>query len=191
MRHATLISRTLPGASSRTRDIGLVLLGSVLVAASAQVTVPMQPVPMTLQTMAISLIGLTCGARVAGLSLLAYLLEGALGAPVFAGGTGGVLQFFGPTGGFLLGFPLMAWATGWLVERGFDRGVARLFGAAFLPSIVLFVPGVLWLSMVTPLNLHQAIMLGAWPFQIGGVVKSLLAATIVAGVWRVIPEQPR
>ncbi|TVR49337.1 MAG: biotin transporter BioY [Rhodobacteraceae bacterium] len=131
----------------------------------------------------ISLIGLTYGARLAGVTLLAYLAQGAAGLPVFAGGGAGILYLAGPTGGFLLGFAAMAFLTGWLVERGLSRGFGRLFLAAFIPALLLFVPGVLWLWMITPLDLNAAIMGGAVPFQLGGIVKSAVAALIVTGAW--------
>ncbi|MCC6006843.1 MAG: biotin transporter BioY [Rhodobacteraceae bacterium] len=173
------------------RSFALVLAGSWLVAASAQVSVPMYPVPMTLQTLAISLIGLTYGARLAGVTLVAYLLQGAAGLPFFAGGHGGLPYMFGPTGGFLLGFVAMAFATGWLVERGLDRGFWRLFVAALVPALLLFVPGVAWLWAITPLSLETAIMAGAVPFQLGGLVKSAIAALIVVGGWKALEARRR
>lgn len=181
---------TLAQSLSATRSLGaklaMVLLGSLLVAASAQVSVPMWPVPMTLQTLAISVIGLTFGARLAAATLAAYLVQGAMGLPVFAGGAAGLPYMLGPTGGFLVGFVAMAWLTGWIAERGFNRGFARLFIAAFVPALLLFIPGVLWLWAVTPLDLERAVMAGAVPFQVGGIVKSALAALIVAGGWKAL-----
>ena len=183
------VSRTAPlavavlGDDSALRRLLLVLFGSLLVAASAQVSVPMWPVPMTLQTLAISVIGLTMGARLAAATLVVYLGQGAMGLPVFAGGAAGLPYMFGPTGGFLIGFVAMAWLTGFLAERGFGRGLGRLFVAALVPALLLFVPGVLWLWTVTPLDLEGAILAGAVPFQLGGLVKSAVAALIVAGGW--------
>jgi biotin transport system substrate-specific component len=186
MNRPATLSQALLGAPSLSRQIGLVVFGSLLVGMSAQVSVPMYPVPMTLQTLAISLIGLTYGARLAALTLLVYLAQGAVGLPFFAGGAAGLPYMMGPTGGFLIGFVGMAWLTGWMVERGLDRGLVRLFVAAFVPALLLFVPGVLWLWAVTPLTLEGAFMAGAWPFQLGGVVKSALAALIVAGGWQAL-----
>lgn len=182
MAHSPLMT-TLGADSSLARKVAMVVAGSVLVAMSAQVSVPMYPVPMTLQTLAISLIGLTYGARLAGVTLLAYLAQGAIGFPVFAGGAAGAAYMAGPTGGFLLGFAAMAWLTGLLVERGLDRGFLRLFLAALIPALLLFVPGVLWLWTITPLDLNGAIAAGALPFQLGGVVKSAVAALIVTGAF--------
>ncbi len=165
------------------RKIAMVVFGSVLVGMSAQVSVPMFPVPMTLQTLAISLIGLTYGARLAGITLAVYLAQASAGMPFFAGGAAGIVHLAGPTGGFLIGFVAMAALTGYLVERGLDRGFARLFLAAFIPALLLFVPGVLWLWFITPLDLQGALMAGAAPFQLGGLVKSAVAALIVTGAW--------
>ncbi len=180
---STPLMAALGGNDTLVRKLAMVLFGSVLVGMSAQVSVPMYPVPMTLQTLAISLIGLTYGARLAGVTLLAYLAQGAAGLPVFAGGAAGLAYMAGPTGGFLLGFVAMAWLTGLLVERGLARGPGQLFLAAFIPALLLFVPGVLWLWAVTPLDLERAVMAGAVPFQLGGVVKSAVAALIVSGAW--------
>ncbi len=180
---STPLMRALGGNDTLLRQGALVLFGSVLVGLSAQISVPMYPVPMTLQTLMISLIGLTYGARLAGATLLAYLAQGIMGFPVFAGGAAGLAYLAGPTGGFLLGFVAMAWLTGYLVERGMSRGLGRLFLAAFIPALLLFVPGVLWLWTVTPLDFERAVMAGAVPFQLGGIVKSAVAALIVSGAW--------
>jgi biotin transport system substrate-specific component len=181
----TLTQALLPSQTLLTRAL-LVLAGSLLIALSAQVSVPMYPVPMTLQTLAVVLVGLTYGARLASVTVLAYLAQGAAGLPVFAGGAAGVLHLFGPTGGFLFGFVAMAFLAGWMVERGFGRGVLRLFGIALVATALLFVPGVLWLAAVTPLDLAGAFMAGCAPFLPGEAVKSAIAALVVAGGWRAV-----
>lgn len=180
----TLTNELLPSRSLPAK-LALVLAGSLLIAASAQVSVPMFPVPMTLQTLAISLIGLAYGARLGAATLVAYLAEGAMGLPVFAGGAGGAAHLVGPTGGFLFGFVAMAWLTGWMAENGFGRGV-RLFVAALVPAALLFVPGVLWLWAALPMDLATAVAKGATPFLLGGLVKSALAALIVSGAWKAL-----
>jgi len=175
--------------SSLARKVAMVAFGSVMVAMSAQISVPMFPVPMTLQTMMISVIGLTYGSRLAVATLVAYLVQGAMGLPVFAGGAAGAAYMMGPTGGFLVGFIGLAWLTGFLVERGLDRGFVRLFFAAFIPALLLFVPGVAWLWFITPLDLQGAAMAGAAPFQIGGLVKSTVAALIVTGAFAALKDR--
>lgn len=189
MAHTTPLFAALGGNDTILRKVAMVLFGSVLVGMSAQVSVPMYPVPMSLQTLAISLIGLTYGARLAGITLAAYLAQGAIGFPVFAGGAAGAVHLFGPTGGFLVGFVAMAWLTGYLVEQGLNRGVLQLFAAAFIPALLLFVPGVLWLWTITPLDLNGALAAGALPFQLGGLVKSAVAALVVTGAFAALKSR--
>ncbi len=165
------------------QSLFLVFGASVLVALSAQVEVPMLPVPMSLQTLAVSVVGLTLGSRLGAAALAAYLAQGAMGLPVFSGGDAGAHHLLGPTGGFLLAYPAMAFLTGWLAEHGMARGLGRTFVAALLPATALFVPGVAWLWAVTPLDLGAAAMAGMVPFVFGDVVKSGLAALVVAGGW--------
>lgn len=189
MREATL-SKAILGSDSLLKKLAMVVFGSLAVGAAAQIEVPMFPVPMTLQTLVISVIGLTFGARMAGLTLLAYLAEGAAGLPVFAGGSAGLAKLVGPTSGYLWGFVAMAFMTGWMVERGLSRGIVRLFIAAFVPATLLFVPGalVLWAVMPT-LDLNGALNAGVYPFLVGDVVKSFLAALVVVGGWQAVKSR--
>ncbi len=179
----TLTQALLPTATLGRKAL-LVLAGSALISLGAQITVPMWPVPMTLQTLAIALVGLTYGGRLAALTVLAYLAEGAAGLPVFAGGAGGAAHLVGPTAGFLWGFVPMAWLTGLLVEKGLDRGVFRLFLAAAIPNLMLYVPGVWWLSQIVGKPLGWALEKGMLPFVLGDMVKCAIAALIVAGAWK-------
>lgn len=179
----TLTQAALPSRSLLTNAL-LVLAGSAFVALSAQISIPMLPVPMTLQTLAISIIGLTYGSRLAAATLVAYLLEGAMGLPVFANGMGGIAPLFGPTAGFLLGFVAMAWMTGWLVERGLDRGMGRLFLAALIPGLLLFVPGMAGLMALTGMSASAAFGAAVLPFLLGALVKAAIAAMAVAGGWK-------
>ncbi|SDE27817.1 biotin transport system substrate-specific component [Paracoccus isoporae] len=184
----TLSQAALPERSLLTNSL-LVLAGTVLLALSAQISVPMFPVPMTLQTLAISLIGLTYGARLAAVTLIAYLAEGAMGLPVFANASGGPAPLFGPTSGFLWGFVAMAWLTGFMVERGFDRGFVKLFIAAIVPGMLLFVPGVVALKLVTGLDWQGAAMAGMVPFLVGAVVKAAIAAMAVKAGWSMLDRR--
>ncbi len=183
----TLTQAALPQHSLITKIL-LVLAGSVLIALSAQISVPMVPVPMTLQTLAISLVGLAYGARLAAMTLVAYLAEGAIGLPVFANGAGGIAPLIGPTAGFLWGFVAMAWMTGWMVERGFDRSLARLFLAALIPAALLFVPGVIVLKLVLGVDWAAAFAAGATPFLGGMLVKAALATLMIRGGWRALGQ---
>jgi len=181
--------RTLIASKLDIKNLALAFVASAVIAIAAQISVPMFPVPMTLQTLAISVIGLTFGARLAGATLLLYLAEGAIGLPVFANGGAGMVKLFGPTSGFLWGFAGMAFLTGWLVERGFSRGAFRLFLAALIPAALLYVPGVLGLWAATPLELSGAFKVGALPFFVGDIVKSVIAAMAVAGGWSLLKNR--
>lgn len=181
----TLTQAVLPDRSLST-NILMVLAGSVLLAISAQIQVPMFPVPMTLQTLTVTLIGLTYGRRLATATVLSYLAEGAMGLPVFANGNTGAVALIGPTSGFLWGFVGMAWLTGWLVEQGLDRGFLRLFVAAIIPGMLLFVPGVVALKFVTGLDWQAALMAGMIPFVLGAIAKAVIAAMAVSGGWALL-----
>ena len=106
--------------SNGVRQLALVLGGTAVLTASSYVSIPMQPVPVSLQTFAVLMVGALYGWRLGGLTVLAWLLEAALGMPVLAGGKGGLAPFFGPTAGYLLAFPLGAVLMGWLAARGWD-----------------------------------------------------------------------
>src|SRR6476646_6443410 len=111
------------------RAVVLIALGTALMALSAKVNLPWPYVPMTLQTLVVLMIGAAYGWRLGSATVLAYLAEGAIGFPVFAGPVGGLAPLVGPTAGYLFGFVAAAFVTGWLAERGWDRSVLRLFGA--------------------------------------------------------------
>lgn len=177
------LSKALLSRQTLLTQALMVLGGSLFVGLSAQVSVPMFPVPMTLQTLAISIVGLTFGSRLAAATLIAYLLEGAAGLPVFAGGGAGAAHLMGPTAGFLWGFVGMAWLTGFLVERGLDRGIVKLFIAALVPALLLFVPGVGLLKAVLGMDWSAAVAAGMTPFLVGALVKAALAAVAVSGGW--------
>lgn len=174
------------------RDLALALGGSLFVALTAQAALPLPftPVPLTLQTLGVLLVGAALGSRLGLWALLAYLAQGALGLPVFAGGTGGLAKLLGPTGGFLLAFPLAAWLVGALVERfGLDRGFLGTLSAMLLGNALLYLAGLPWLA-VWLLGAGQAQGLGALlamgllPFLPGDLLKALLAALLLPAAWR-------
>lgn len=171
------------GASSTLVKLLAVLGGSAVIALGAQVSVPMLPVPMTLQTLAVVLVGMTAGSRLGAAAVLAYLLEGAMGLPVFSNGAAGVAYMAGPTGGFLAGFLAMAFVAGWMAERGMARSFAGAALTAAVASTLLYVPGLAWLTAVTPLDLSGAFRAGALPFLFGDLVKVAIAALTVTGAW--------
>lgn len=161
----------------------LVVAGTLLMALSARIQVPMWPVPMTMQTFAVLVIGMAYGWRLGGLTLLAYLAEGAVGLPVFASGAG-LAYLAGPTGGYLLGFAVAAMLVGWLGERGWDRNVVLTLVAMTLGTAVIFGLGVAWLS--TLIGPAKAVAAGLAPFLAGAAVKIALAAAVLPFVWRLV-----
>ena len=179
----TLIDAIWPRQSGGLLRMALLaVVGSVLMALSARTQVPMWPVPMTMQTFAVLVIGMAYGYRLAGATLLLYLAEGAVGLPVFASG-GGIAYFAGPTTGSLVGFFVAAVLVGWLGERGWDRSVPLTFVAMFGGTVVIFALGVAWLSIF--LNDFQAALANGFsPFIIGGFVKIALAAAVLPLVWK-------
>ncbi len=167
-------------AKGFSKTLGLALLGSLLVALLAKVQLPFVPVPLTGQTFGVLLVGGLFGARLGALSLLLYLIEGALGLPVFAKG-GGVAYLLGPTGGYLFAFPLAAFLAGVLVERGMARRFSTALFAMLLAALSVFLLGLPWLSLYLGAELDRALVLGFYPFVPGEVLKASLAAWIL---WR-------
>ena len=179
----TLIDTLWPRQSGGLLRLGLLAVaGSILMALSARAQVPMWPVPMTMQTFAVLVIGMAYGYRLAGATLLLYLAEGAVGLPVFASG-GGIAYFAGPTTGYLAGFLVAAVLVGWLGERGWDRSVPLAFVAMFFGTAIIFVLGVAWLAVF--LNDFQAALANGFsPFIVGAFVKIALAAAVLPIVWK-------
>ncbi|MDI9408469.1 MAG: biotin transporter BioY [Candidatus Pacebacteria bacterium] len=172
--------------SQRLWLILLTLAGSGFLALSAQVAIPMVPVPLTLQTLGLLILGVTLGWRVGGLSVLAYLAEGAMGLPVFANGSGGAHLFVGPTAGYLLGFPLVTIIAGWTSEKLMPRlranrsfihglGLASLVWIGFtVAQTACLLLGGAWLAVLLN-STDKAWQFGIQPFLIGEVIKSTLA----------------
>ena len=181
----TLIETVWPGASVR-RDVLLVLAGSILTALSAQVAIPLpfSPVPVTGQTFAVLLVGAVLGSRLGALSMFAYLAEGAAGLPVFAGGHGTLLWMLGPTGGYLAGFVVAAYATGWLCERGWDRRLPTALAAMFVGNVLIYAFGLSWLAHYV--GASKVVILGLAPFIAGDVAKIVLAGLALPTAWKFV-----
>ena len=167
-----------------------VLFVTVLTIAAAQVSVPLPftPVPFTLQPMIVLLGGAALGSRLGMSSQVLYLVVGIAGLPVFAASPAlpqGVARLFGPTGGYLMSYPIAAFVTGYLAERGFDRRYLTSVVAMGTGLAIIFACGVAWLAFGTPhLGLPVAVRTGLVPFIPADIVKIFLAATVLPAAWR-------
>lgn len=157
----------------------LVAGGTVVLAASSWVSIPLQPVPVSMQTFAVLMVGALYGWRLGGLTVLAWLLEALAGLPVLAGGAGGLVPFMGKTAGYLLAFPVAAMLMGWLAARGWDGArPLRAFFAMLLCTTLILLAGGAWLGVL--IGFEKGWQFGVLPFLVGDVVKSALgAATLV------------
>jgi biotin transport system substrate-specific component len=161
----------------------LVLGGALLTAGAAQVSVPIWPVPITGQTLAVLLVGSALGARRGALSMLVYALLGVVGLPVFADGSAGVGVLVGPSGGYIVGFVAAAALVGWVAERFGDRPLRNALLSFALGTVVTFVTGMAWLAVALGLDLQQTLQYGLYPFVLGGVVKTLIGAGVISLGW--------
>ena len=160
----------------------LVLAGSALLAISAQIKIPLYPVPVTGQTLVVLLIGMAYGSRLGAATLLAYLVEGGMGLPVFAGGGAGWATLAGPTGGYLIGFLVAAFILGLLAERGMGRGPISTALAMLIGTALIYVFGVTHLSGF--IGFEKAIAAGLLPFLYGDALKLIVAAGLMPLAWR-------
>ena len=165
--------------SSRARQTALVIGGSLIVALCARITIPLPftPVPLTLQNFGVLLVGLLLGSRRGFAALALYLAEGAVGLPVFSPiSPGGIAQMLGPTGGFLLAYPLVAWLAGYVMEHG-RKTFTRAAIGGLLGEVALFTGGLAWLSVLTH-SMAQAFRWGLYWFLFAEVIKVMMAAGI-------------
>jgi len=170
---------------SALAELALILLGSLVVAASAQISIHLDLVPITGQTFGVLLVGMALGARRGALALVAYLAEGVAGLPVFAEAKFGLATLQGPTGGYLLGFIAAAWLVGLLAERGFDRSLFTTLAAMAAGSALIYVCGVVWLQPFVG-SLQDTLAVGVYPFLIGDAIKAVLAALLLPGAWKLL-----
>lgn len=171
----------------------LVVLGTILLTLSAKLKVPFYPVPMTMQVCVVLALGLALGFRLALATVLLYLIEGAAQLPVFAGTPErglGLAYMMGPTGGYLLGYVFAAAAVGMLADRGWGRHWAKAILAGLIGLAIIYVPGIVWLGTV--IGWYKPVLeLGLMPFILGDLVKVLVAALAVSGIWQFTSAQPR
>jgi biotin transport system substrate-specific component len=172
----------------RLREGAIIVSASLFVALCAHISLPLPftPVPLTLQNFAVLLVGMALGSRRGCAALALYLMEGAAGMPVFSPtGPGGLLQLLGPTGGFLMAYPLVAGLAGWITERG-KMSFARAAVAGLLGEVLLFAIGLSWLATLTH-SFALALRLGLYAFVFAEIIKIMAAAAIARG-WRRISQ---
>ena len=191
IQYPTLLSILWPKQHSRNNAIRstlLVVIGSCFLWLCAKIQVPFYPVPITMGTFAVLLIGISYGFRLATATLLLYLAEGAIGLPVFAGTPEkgvGLVYMMGSSGGYLIGYVFAAAACGWLAERGWDRRFITILVAMLIANIIIYVPGIYWLGTIH--GWHEPILAwGLTPFILGDTIKLLLASTVILKLWHFI-----
>jgi len=183
--NTTLINSLLSTYEINThyKNIALVLFGTLLLTISSKVQVPFWPVPMTMQTFIVFIIGMAYGWRLAFFTLVAYLIEGALGLPVFAKG-GGLLYLIGPTAGYLYGMAIAAGVIGFLAERGYNDSYIKSLISLIIGTIIIFVLGVGYLGSV--IGYDKALAGGLYPFMPSEFFKIGLAVVLIPSIARYI-----
>ncbi|MDD2867565.1 biotin transporter BioY [Neomegalonema sp.] len=162
--------------------VGAVLFGSLVLAGASQVSVPLYPVPITLQTFAVAMVGALYGWRLGALTVVVWLLQAAAGLPFLAEAKGGLAPFFGPTAGYLFAFPLLAGLAGWMAARGWNGSRPLLAFVGLVGAhLVHLAIGTAWLASWLGGDLPKAFALGFAPFLIGLAVKSALGAATLKG----------
>ena len=191
MPSATLLNSIAAGRVSEAgltmaHKVALVIGGSILLALSAHIKVPFYPVPVTMQTMLVLMIGMAFGPRLGFATIMAYLAQGAMGLPVFAGGAG-LAYMAGPTGGYLFGFAVAAIVTGFLAEKGWGKSVGSTALAMVIGNIVIYAFGVTYLSSIVG-GFDKAIQFGLAPFIYGDLLKIVIATAVLPLAWKYLPK---
>lgn len=191
MPSATLLNSIAAGRVSEAgltmaHKVALVIGGSILLALSAHIKVPFYPVPVTMQTMLVLMIGMAFGPRLGFATIMAYLAQGAMGLPVFAGGAG-LAYMAGPTGGYLFGFAVAAIVTGLLAEKGWGKSVGSTALAMVIGNIVIYAFGVTYLSSIVG-GFDKAIQFGLAPFIYGDMLKIVIATAALPLAWKYLPK---
>lgn len=168
------------------RQVGLVIGFSLLTALSAQIVIPIGPIPITGQTFAVLLTGALLGSRLGAITMIVYLLEGAIGLPFFSGGHGGILHLMGPTGGYLVAFPAGAFIIGAFAEHGWDRKFLTAAAAMAIGSLVIMLSGWLWFSLVMRTPPAITMFATVLKFIPGDIIKISLAAAVLPSGWKLL-----
>ncbi|HEX6716342.1 MAG TPA: biotin transporter BioY [Pyrinomonadaceae bacterium] len=181
----TLMEAALAPLDS-TRSVGLVIVFSLFIAACAQFAIQIGPIPITGQTFAVLLTGALLGSRLGAAAVIAYLIEGAIGLPFFAGGGSGIVRFLGPTGGYLVAFPAAAFITGAFAEHGWDKRYGTAVAAMTIGSVMILAAGLAWYSILTNTPPQAAFQLAVLPFLPGDAIKIVLAAAVLPTGWALL-----
>lgn len=199
--HSTLLDAMTARAAARFRvaeQLGAVLFVTVLTAVAAQISVPLPftPVPLTFQPMVVLVGAAALGSRLGMASQVLYLALGIAGLPLFAASPvlpQGAARLLGPTGGYLMSFPLAAFVAGFLAERGFDRRYPTAVLAMLCGLAVVFAGGLLWLMIASrpPVGLSAALAAGFLPFIVPDLLKLLVAAAVMPGLWKITGRAAR
>lgn len=189
MTSAVISQRALP--RSGVVSILLVVAAAALTALAAQwrIYLPFTPVPITGQTFAVLLTGAALGWKLGAAGQLLYLAVGALGAPVFTDGSGGIEVLTGATGGYLIGFVFAAGLVGWMAEHRQDRTFSTMFTAFILGSAVIYAFGVVGLMVSADMTLAAAVEAGVVPFLLGDLIKAAAAGILLPGAWKLLGER--
>ncbi len=172
-------------------DITLILFASALIGLSAHIALPVffSPVPVTAQTLAVLLAGAALGPKRGLAAVIAYIIHGTMGAPVFAMGNAGPAVLIGPTGGYIFGFAIAAWLVGMLCKKGADKKTATTIAAMTAGSAAIMLSGFAWLSIIT--NIKTAVSIGLIPFIPGELAKIAIAAMILPTGWKFINKMQK
>ena len=183
---------TLMGAAlaplDSVRSAGLVIVFSLFIAACAQFTIHIGPIPITGQTFAVLLTGMLLGSRLGAAAVIAYLIEGAIGLPFFAGGGAGLVRFLGPTAGYLVAFPAAAFIVGAFAEHGWDKRYETAVAAMAIGSAIIFLGGWAWFAILTNTSPIAAFKLAVLPFLLGDVIKIALSAAVLPTGWALLKK---
>ena len=176
------------GTQLLIKQAALVVLGIAVLAVAAKIKVPMWPVPITMGTFAVLTIGAAYGARLGLVTILGYMIVGALGFDVFAGSSAeayGLTYMMGGTGGYLLGYVMATVALGWFAQAGWDRSAGKMALAMLAGNVLIYVPGLIWLGMLYGWD-KPLLQWGLTPFLIGDALKLALAAALLPALWKMV-----
>ena len=188
--NSTLVEAILPqtGLATFLKKILIVLAGVAVLALAAKIKVPMFPVPITMGTFAVLVIGAAYGPRLGLVTIIGYMIIGLLGFDVFAESSSelnGLTYMMGSTGGYLVGYLLAIMALGFAARLGWDRSVPQMVIALLLGNVLIYVPGLIWLGILYGFS-AQIFTWGLTPFLVGDAVKLVLAALLVPAVWNIV-----